>query len=1493
MPGEELNNPVAQAEALAFEQLYDLQPLNGGREGEAPCSFEGRWAATGQRVSVKVAAKPLDAQLKQAFDLLSSSASPALPDPVALLRDATGRLCLVSAWVEGQSLAVDVPRDQETLLSGFVQLARGLAQLHRRGLWHGDPSLANVVLAPDGQMSWIDFGLLGHHGGGTPGFLAPETLRGEGGAAADVFGLGCLIGRMWTGVLPFPDLDGLRRWVGDTSLPVAWTQLEDKIPDALAKLVGAMLHPEPAQRPSIEDVVVELELVRTTLGDAVESRCLWADPGRLPYLEPETLDRLTTQWSGMGPNADLLALCAEPGSGRQRTLEELAMRLEARGHQVERIHVPDLALAPSLLAARWLDCQEQERTLVVTGLDASTWIESLGGFDAFLSLRALASGRLVMPDIAPMSPSMPQRRDFVLGRWTRDAVNKVVRLYWPAQSHEGRQESARRDAWSAWLHQQFQGRAGDTVRELGRIAASQAKDPAGWRWVEHSEELPDATQGWSLASLCRAGRAAVIDQNASLWQSWPAPDQLTLALAWSKAKWPIRPAHARVLMSALLAQGLHELVLDESLAQGPGALFVRARTVQASQGSQASAPLIEQLIKNENPSARVAGLALQLRARIEEGRVDASLLEVPPDFEGAERWARAWWRLWSGYAKLGGDPARGLEELRALTLETAGLNVVERAPVLARASQVLGNHAWERGRRTQAFTYYQECTDWFCAGGESVGEAMAAGNIAALAFSGGELSRALKCAERAIGALLALDAWQPLGVLITNHIRLLGLLKRTRRAQALYDRARAKVSPDSIDAARLLLAIGYAKETPVTPQCVQALNQLEGKVPAREMADAAITVAARALMHEQPEKARALLGGLASVDASELPHLGVWAQVLASEISGQSLSFAFWEHAHGLWTKLAQSESPIVDLAWSHRLLQLHARRGEGWGAPAWLAQRGGFDELLARVVESAPYSDKDTLNKRFAVELRSRSAQSASPRLARTAPPKSAPAFGDWGPLLASLERWAQCKDLEQLKDGLLTAALDWAQAERGMLVIRDTQGQSVAAREYGSRVPSLATSRTIVEGVFAQGEGVVTIDARSDERFGHAPSVTHLNLRSVLAAPLRGIDGVFGVIYLDARMRRGAFGEEHLVSLEHFARVASLLWQQSKQRFELERTLDGSRGECQGLRERLEQRELEGLRMREQQRNRPVGGGTDYFGLIGGSVRMAKLTQLIDRYAQADAPVVVIGEQGTGKKSAVKALHAAGPGEQSPLVMQDLSLLPGALARDLLFGGPQAPAGASLFEVAAGGILYLEGLDALDEALQKDLRVRLEDDKQPLPARLVVGMTQDPQAQVQAGVLRQDLVYRLCVLRLEIPALRQRLEDLPEFVHRWLSARGRSDLGVSAAAMRALSRYAWPGNLRELEQEVARLSVLCESRVEKEDLSAWILSADREGGKDPDDLRLRPRVEALEREIVARALERSQGNQSHAATLLGLSRFGLQKKLRRWAQEEKEAGT
>jgi DNA-binding NtrC family response regulator len=155
-----------------------------------------------------------------------------------------------------------------------------------------------------------------------------------------------------------------------------------------------------------------------------------------------------------------------------------------------------------------------------------------------------------------------------------------------------------------------------------------------------------------------------------------------------------------------------------------------------------------------------------------------------------------------------------------------------------------------------------------------------------------------------------------------------------------------------------------------------------------------------------------------------------------------------------------------------------------------------------------------------------------------------------------------------------------------------------------------------------------------------------------------------------------------------------------------------------------------------------------------------------------------------------------------------------------------------------------------------------------------------------VAAGQFRKDLLYRIRVVKIELPPLRCRPDDLGALIEHFLARHDRQRrLTVSAAAMRALARYAWPGNIRELENEVQRWVALVEARVELADLSPTITDVGGDAGSDPDDLRLRPRLERLERELLEKAMGVAQGNQTRAATLLGLSRFGLQKKLRRLA--------
>ncbi|MBA3546957.1 MAG: sigma-54-dependent Fis family transcriptional regulator [Nannocystis sp.] len=306
-------------------------------------------------------------------------------------------------------------------------------------------------------------------------------------------------------------------------------------------------------------------------------------------------------------------------------------------------------------------------------------------------------------------------------------------------------------------------------------------------------------------------------------------------------------------------------------------------------------------------------------------------------------------------------------------------------------------------------------------------------------------------------------------------------------------------------------------------------------------------------------------------------------------------------------------------------------------------------------------------------------------------------------------------------------------------------------------------------------------------------------------------------------------------------------------------------------------------------------------YRGMVGGTPAIEKVFKLIDRLADSDVPVVIFGESGTGKELVARAIHDAGARKARAFVAENCGAIPEALLESVLFGHAKgAFSGAhrttpGLFEAADGGTIFLDEIGEMSPGMQtKLLRVLQEGEVRrvgdtgvrKIDVRVIAASNRDLEAMVAAGQFRKDLLYRIRVVKIELPPLRSRPDDLGPLIEHFLARHDRQRrLTVSAAAMRALARYAWPGNIRELENEVQRWVALVEARVEPAELSPAIAQIGGEAASDPDDLRLRPRLDRLERELLEKAMTVAQGNQTRAAGLLGLSRFGLQKKLRRLA--------
>ena len=284
---------------------------------------------------------------------------------------------------------------------------------------------------------------------------------------------------------------------------------------------------------------------------------------------------------------------------------------------------------------------------------------------------------------------------------------------------------------------------------------------------------------------------------------------------------------------------------------------------------------------------------------------------------------------------------------------------------------------------------------------------------------------------------------------------------------------------------------------------------------------------------------------------------------------------------------------------------------------------------------------------------------------------------------------------------------------------------------------------------------------------------------------------------------------------------------------------------------------------------------------------------------------PVLVTGETGVGKEHVVRILHASSDRAEAALEVVNCAAIPSELLEAELFGieegiatGVRAREGC--FRRADGGIVFLDEIGDMPPALQAKLLRTLQDGEvHPVGARrparidvrVVTASNTDLDERMRSGSFRRDLYYRIAGCRVHVPALRERPADIPplvaHFLERSVAETGRRVRGISVVALAALSGAAWPGNVRELENEVRRLIQLCpDGRAIESDMVSPSIAAAKAAPQPAaatDDLHLQRRIEALEGTLVRQALDRSGGNLSEAARLLGVSRNGLVMKMQR----------
>ncbi len=314
-----------------------------------------------------------------------------------------------------------------------------------------------------------------------------------------------------------------------------------------------------------------------------------------------------------------------------------------------------------------------------------------------------------------------------------------------------------------------------------------------------------------------------------------------------------------------------------------------------------------------------------------------------------------------------------------------------------------------------------------------------------------------------------------------------------------------------------------------------------------------------------------------------------------------------------------------------------------------------------------------------------------------------------------------------------------------------------------------------------------------------------------------------------------------------------------------------------------------------------RELSAEDSFHGIVGRDPRMQQVFDLVDGVARPDAPVVIYGERGTGKELVAKAIHDAGPRRERPFIKVNCAALNESLLESELFGHVRgAYTGAhkdraGRFESAADGDIFLDEIGDLPMATQVKLLRVLEEkviervgDHRPIPvrARIITATNRDLPELVAGGQFRQDLYYRINVIPIRIPPLRERREDIPllaaHFFRRSQMKSGKQVRGISREAMDRILRHPWPGNVRELRSAFEYALVACKTdMIEPRDL--------------PSDVSRQPEVclpgevsgrslDEIKKERLRKALQEAGGNRSEAARMLGISRTSVWSQMRRY---------
>jgi transcriptional regulator with GAF, ATPase, and Fis domain len=438
--------------------------------------------------------------------------------------------------------------------------------------------------------------------------------------------------------------------------------------------------------------------------------------------------------------------------------------------------------------------------------------------------------------------------------------------------------------------------------------------------------------------------------------------------------------------------------------------------------------------------------------------------------------------------------------------------------------------------------------------------------------------------------------------------------------------------------------------------------------------------------------------------------------------------------------------------------------------------------------------------------------------------------------------------------------------------------------ARDPGSganRMDTVRASRAVLRRVLAERAAVILANAQ--EELASSESIMGGKILSMIAVPLWRGDEITGLIQADNRSSAGMFAEGDLEIALFLGAQAALALENAALVSRLKVAEERLRGENTYLKRREEALRFESI--------------------VGASPAMQRILTQLRKVVDTRATVCIEGETGTGKELIATAIHYQSSRRDKMFVAQNCAALPENLLESELFGhkkGAFTSADADkkgLFEIADGGTLFLDEIGEMPLSLQaKVLRVLQEGTiralgstrERQVDVRIICATNRDLASEVEKGRFRQDLFYRLMVFPIRLPPLRERREDIPllaeHFLQRYRQEFRQEVPGFAQEALDALCAYQWPGNIRELENEVQRLVIQTEpgAWIEVSDLSPRLRKVEGTLARiAPKKGTLKEMIEQVERWLLAEALRENDNNKTRTAQALGITREGLHKKL------------